>query len=867
MRAYLVLYVLFLTVFSSSQVSAQDQLPGNIYTVAGGGQANSISALLVALGQNPGAALDGQGNVYIASSDVRRVYKIDASGTATVFAGTGVAGSSGDGGPAAMAKFINPQGIALDSAGNVYIVDDLGERVRKVDTSGIITTFAGTGIQGFSGDNGPAALAQLGGPDAVAVDGAGNIYIAEFVNQRVRKVDPTGTITTFAGNGTPGFAGDNGPASSAQLNFPFGLAVDSSSNLYIADADNNRVRKVDVTGKITTFAGGGTTGLGDGGAATSAELSTPQGLAFDAAGNLFITEVTGARVRKVDTSGTITTVAGNGVRGFSGDNGLAVQAELGDPLTVAVVTTGNLAGTLYITEGINFDVRKVDTKGIVTSFAGNHFAFATGDGGPATSAQLGLTEGVAVDSLGNLFIADSTDNAIRKVDASGVIRTIAGNGQFGFGGDGGPASLAILDLPEGLAVDAAGNLLFADNFRIRRIDTSGMINTVAGNGTLGFSGDNGPATQAQIGGAFGVAVDSAGNFYIADTNNQRIRKVDTTGTITTVAGNGTAGFAGDNGPAVNAQFHTPISVAVDSASNLFVADQLNNRVRKIDTSGTITTVAGTGTPGFSGDNGPATAANLDGPDAVALDRSGNLFMTVRGRIRKVDLSGTITTVAGNGASGFSGDSGPALNAGFSAAFAGITLDSAGNLYISDSSNERIRKVINASGLTLFSLSPSASSLTVSPGGSATTTLTIAPANGFSGTVSLACAVTVNTPGSGNIPTCSVSPAQVNVGPGSPTAMLTVSAGPQAGLMRPHSGPRGFAPWGTLAMAVALGAGASGRRRRRNSRLLSLLFLACVLTGIGCGGGSGSPPLATFKVTTMATSGSASASTSINVSVQ
>jgi sugar lactone lactonase YvrE len=857
-------------VFSGSQASAQAQLPGNIYTVAGGGLANNVSAQLVALGQSPGVALDGQGNVYIAASDVRRVYKVDASGTATVFAGTGVPGSSGDGGPATMAEFIDPQGIALDNAGNVYIVDLLGVRVRKVDTSGIITTFAGTGTQGFSGDNGPASKAQLGGPDAVAVDGAGNVYIAEFVNHRVRKVDPTGTITTFAGNGTQGFAGDNGPATGAQLNFPFGLAVDSSSNVYIGDADNNRVRKVDATGKITTFAGGGTMGLGDGGPATSARLSTPQGLAFDAAGNLYIAETTGARVRKVDTSGTITTVAGNGGLGFSGDSGAAVQAELGEALSVAVVRTGSLAGTLYIAEGVNFDVRKVDTNGIITSFAGNRFAFGTGDGGPATSAQLGFTEGVAVDSLGNLFITDSSDNAIRKVDTSGVIHTIAGNGQFSFSGDGGPASLATLDLPFGLGLDSAGNLFFADNFRVRKIDRSGVINTVAGNGTLGFSGDNGPATQAQIE-AFAVAIDSAGNFYIADTNNQRIRKVDTAGIITTVAGNGTAGFGGDNGPAVNAQLHQPISVAVDSAGNLFVADQENLRVRKIDTSGIITTVAGTGNRGFTGDNGPATAANLDGPDAVALDRSGNLFLNVRGRIRKVDQSGIITTVAGNGTVGFSGDGGPALNAGISVSFAGITLDNAGNLFISDES-QRIRKVVNASGFTLFSISPGVSSLTVSPGGTATATLTIAPANGFSGSVSLACAVTVNTPGSGNAPTCSVNPAQVNVGPGSPSATLTVSAGPHAGLVRPpllHGGGR-FTAWGMLAVAVVLGAGASRRKRGRNSRFLSLLFLACVLAGVGCGGSGGGPnvgPPATFKVTTTASSGSASASTSISVSVQ
>ena len=320
-----------------------------------------------------------------------------------------------------------------------------------------IAPFAGTGTAGFAGDSGAAIDAWLANPTGVAVDGAGNIYIADSHNDRIRRVDPSGTIVTFAGGGDA--FGDGGPALEAQLDFPADLAVDLTGNVYIADALNRRIRRVDPSGTIVTIAGGGNA-LGDGGPALEARLDYPAGVAVDGAGNVYIADVGSNRIRRVDPSGTIVTIAGTGERGFAGDGGTAVEALLANPTDVAVDEAGNL----YIADAFNGRIRRVDFSGTIATIAGTGERGFAGDGGAAVEAQLADPLGVAVDGAGNLYIADAYNYRIRRVDPSGTIATIAGTGERGFPGDGGAAVTAQLDLPTGVEVDGEGNIYIADAY-------------------------------------------------------------------------------------------------------------------------------------------------------------------------------------------------------------------------------------------------------------------------------------------------------------------------------------------------------------------------------------------------------------------
>jgi len=318
---------------------------------------------------------------------------------------------------------------------------------------------------------------------------------------------------------------------------------------------------------------------GDGGPATSAGLWHPNGIAADNKGNFYIADSDDNRIRKVSKDGIITTVAGNGSQGHGGDGGVAISAELNGPKGIAVDEVGDI----YIADVFNCCIRKVDVNGIITTVAGNGINGFYGDGGLATQAELSFPEGVAVDVWGNIYIADYYNNLIRKVDTHGIISTLAGNPNGGNSGDGGPATYASLDFPHGVAVDYAGNVYIADqnNNRIRKVNALGIISTVAGNGSSGFSGDGGPAVYAQLNMPEGMIIDGAGNIYIADTYNFRIRMVNTSGIITTIAGNGTEGYNGDGGNATMEEFGLPIGIALDANRNVYVADLPNNRIRLI----------------------------------------------------------------------------------------------------------------------------------------------------------------------------------------------------------------------------------------------------------------------------------------------
>jgi sugar lactone lactonase YvrE len=661
-----------------------------IVTAAGGGSLihDNVPATQAVVPNPRAVAADGNGNLYIATDYY--VFKVDAAGMLTILAGTTDPYLPwSDGGPAT-ATPVGPLDIAADQAGNVYIVET--HRVRKVDAStGVIHTVAGTGEEGFSGDGGLATLAKLsftvweihlytGG---VAVDAAGNLFIADAGNNRIRRVDAvTQEITTVAGNGTYGYSGDGGPATSAALKAPTAVAVDAAGILYIADRENLRVRRV-ANNIIITYAGTGEWYMcsagpsGDGGPATSAPIQMPGDVVSDAAGHVLIADGCGYGVWLVDpTTKIITRVAGGGGP-YGGDGGPAIGAG------VSVKDLGyGAGGRFYIADFVNNRVRLVD-GGVISTVAGNGGGYTTyaGDGGLATEGILQLDDGsggfgsrsaVAVDSLGNLYLSDTLNWAVRRVDAqTSVITTVAAG-----------------KLPSGLALDAADRLYIADTYNqvIRRFDpASGTLTVFAGNGNpTRDSGPNPepfkdgvPATSTSLCYPSGVAVDAAGNIYIADTLNSRIRKVDATGYINTIVGNGTRGFGGDGGPATQASLNDPHAVVVMQDGTLYVADTENSRVRRVSPDGTI-----------------ATVAAVTKPIGLTASASGVLYIAAAAthRVYRYDPATPtvpLAIVAGTGIEGFSGDGGPAwLAALHSPTDVAVAPD--GTIYVADSGNHRIR---------------------------------------------------------------------------------------------------------------------------------------------------------------------------------
>ncbi|HLK22199.1 MAG TPA: hypothetical protein VKT81_24800 [Bryobacteraceae bacterium] len=599
----------------------------------------------------------------------------------------------GDQGPATKALLSQPFGVALDGNGNLYIPDSLDNRIRKVVIlTGQITTVAGNGISGFAGDGGPATAAEISDPAAVALDSSGNLYIYDTGNEVIRKVDASGNISTVVG--TPfksGATGDGGLANAATLNLHAGggLAFDKSNNLYIADVLNSAIRMVNATtGKISTFAGtiGKYGNAGDGGAATSAQLTYPFGIAFDPAGNLFISDAYVFAIREVSAKdGTIKTIAGTpGKPGYAGDGGPAASALMSYPYDLATDSQGNV----YFADLSNNVIRKVtvgSTPPTISTIAGNQPlgpGFA-GDGGSAVSAQLNTPVGVAYDSAaGTLYISDFLNARIRQV-TGGTIGEFAGADHAQ--GDGGLASAAYLYFPQDVAEDSAGNFYIADTFNneIRKVTKDGKMSTLA-----------------KIPSPNGVAADSSGNVYVS--HSHEVVKIDSTGKVTTIAGTASkSGFSGDGGPATAALLNTPFGLWVDSNGNVFVADCYNHRIRKISL-GNITTVAGSGGTcgstcnfgGATGDGGLATSATMSFPTDVKADAAGNLYIadSANSRVRKVDTGGNMNTLAGGGPPGGSGgDGGSAQGAKLNTPY-GVAVDASGDVFITDSINQAIRMV-------------------------------------------------------------------------------------------------------------------------------------------------------------------------------
>jgi len=575
----------------------------------------------------------------------------------------------------------------------------------------IIQTIAGSD---FTGDGGPAMQAVLSQPEGVAVDRAGNLYVADADDNRVRKISLDGTIQTISGDSVAGFSGDGGKASAALLSRPYGLALDLTGNLYIADLGNARIRKISLDGTIQTVAGGGSIAPGvngDGSPAVSMQLNSPRNVAIDPDGTMYISDFGAHRVYRVSADGTLTTLAGTGKAGFTGDNASAGLAQLNSPAGIA--SDGN--GSVYIADSGNNRVRKVfrgvittvssitAPTGLVLSPSGTlYIASASYVGtsfhsiGPASALD------IALDAAGTVYI--TAGQLVREVTTDGKVSTVAGSGAPRyFGGDNGPAVNARMHSPSGLTVDDAGNWYVADtgNNRIRKISSSGIITTIAGTGVAGPGGDNGPAAAAQLSAPRSVAIDSLRNLYIADTGNNRVRKINAAGVISQVIGG----------------LNDPEYVAVDHNGLLYIADTGNNRVIKVDGSGAMSTIAQVQKPAAvtvdsAGNIFIAEAARitevtsngavsivLDGlnqPRGLAVASNGDLLIAepALNVVHRLPVSGALTILAGTGVPGFSGDGASAVTAQLNSP-SDIVLDLTGTVWLADPGNNRIRTLTPA----------------------------------------------------------------------------------------------------------------------------------------------------------------------------
>ena len=494
-------------------------------------------------------------------------------------------------GTGAAASFNSPTYTVNDSAGNVYVADSANNTIRKIKPSGVVTTFAGTaGARGST--NGTGAEARFANPQSVAIDSAGNIYVADQGNNTIRKVTSTGVTTTFAG--TAGMAGSaDGKGAAASFRGPKGLTIDGEGNMYVADTNNSTIRKITPAGDVTTFAG--TSGMAGSanGKGTAASFYYPVGVATDSADNVYVGEFGNTSIRKITPVGVVTTIAGSAPAPGSTD-GAGAAAGFNAPQGLSTDSAGNM----YVADTLNNIIRKVTPAGVTTTFAGKAGTSGSADG-TGTAASFNSPKGLTTDSAGNAYVSDTLNNTIRKVTPAGEVTTFAGTAGTA-GSTNGTGSAASFNRPNGLATDSAGNVYVSDtlNNTIRKITPAGDVTTFAG--TAGAAGSaNGTGAAASFNSPIGLAADSAGNVYVADTNNSTIRKITPAGEATTFAG--TAGAVGSaNGTGTAASFNRPTGIATDSAGNVYVADTNNSTIRKITPAGVVTTVVGVaGRVGFT----------------------------------------------------------------------------------------------------------------------------------------------------------------------------------------------------------------------------------------------------------------------------
>ena len=602
-------------------------------------------------------AVDALGNVYVTDTNNGRIRKISPTGIVTTFAGSTRGYADGTG---TAAQFTNPRGITIDIAGNLYVLDF--SKIRKITPTGIVSTLAGS-TAGYADGQGEAA--QFNSPYGITVDASGNIYVADTFNHRIRKITATGLVSTIAGS-TAGFVDETGIL--AKFNTPYSLVVDNSGTIYVTDYGNSKIRKINTNGVVTTFAGS-TSGYADG-TGTAAKFSGFREITMDASGTIYVADTNNNRIRKITSAAVVTTIAGS-TSGLTDGTGIAAQFSF--PYGVSTDASGNI----YVADSGNQRIRKITTTGVVTTLAGTTRTVVDTS---VENAQYNSPYGIAHDALGNVYIADSFNHRIRKITPTGFVTTLAGS-TAGFA-DGTGAN-AQFNAPYGITVDALGNVFVADrnNNKIRKISPTGVVTTIAGS-TRGFA--DGAGTVAQFSSPSDLAIVADGTIYVADSNNHSIRKISSAGVVSTIAGS-TSGFTDGIGTA--AKFNLPHGLVVDRFENIYVADTYNNRIRKITPSGVVTTIAGS-TLGFT--DGTVTAAQFNFPWGISIDARDNLYIADRlnNRIRKISSTGVVTTIAGS-TLGLTDSSGTAAQFNSPSA---ISIDSEGKMYVADLGNNRIRKI-------------------------------------------------------------------------------------------------------------------------------------------------------------------------------
>jgi len=660
--------------------------PGYIYTVAGFGVGGSNFGSAVNLYRPTGLAVGPRSYIYICDTGANIVYQMDPWNIVDPLIGDGIPGFEGDGGPREIARVHSPTAVTTDGMGKIYIADAGNHRIRLVDLqNNLVQTIAGNGRPSAGEENVPALQAGLTWPAGLALDRKGNLYIADAGDHRIRKLSPDGFLTTYAGTGSPGFSGDEGPAQQAQLNTPISLLTDTEGGLYVVDQGNRRIRYITPQGIIRTVLGGGQEDP-QGVPPLQVRLREPRGIAFPEKGKLLITD--GPRVLLWDEKDQVSVLMGNDLTGFAVDEGPAKSAKFRDPWGIVVERAFH---RIIVADRLNGMIRSLEGKDFLRTVVGGQL----GDEGAATDAKVTEPRNVLFKGGGTFLIADTGNHRVRKVLRDGSIQTAAGNGDLLLV-DSAKALECGLGEPEGLALSPNGDWFITDRELnvIWKVTPEGIIHRIAGTGQPGFAPSGTPARSADLKDPCGIAYDPQGGLYFTERGNHRVCRITPDGKLEVVAGTGEPGMAKEGESLKTAPLNEPAGLAFGPDGRLYVAEAGNHRIIALNLKeDRLTLVAGTGQAGQTPEGGPARETHLNHPEGVTIDEAGNLFIsdTLNHRVLRVNPKGYVEVLAGTGQPGREGDEGPAKSAGLYEP-RGLALDNEGNLLIADTLNHRVRLI-------------------------------------------------------------------------------------------------------------------------------------------------------------------------------